>query len=501
MDKNNQINKTNRINLIVATDINGGIAKYDENLGHCIIPWNIQEDYNYFLDVTKWNVKQYKNVVIMGKNTWIDIIRKQSPQKCGLNGRINIIVSSTLSEVISENEIYISNSLASAILLANEKTKGDIFICGGAKIYEEALKTLPLEYVYVSRIQSDYNCNIFFPMLAESYVLQRSQTFSVKDKIIKENVDIIFNIYGPMLDFINLNESAYLNLLNEIIKLGNVKKGRNGITYSSFGKSLEFDLQKGFPLLTTKKVFFRGIFEELIFFLKGNTNTNHLVDIGVNIWKDNTSRTFLDSRGLKYEIGDMGPMYGFNLRHYGAEYTGMATDYTGMGFDQLQYCMDLLKTDPFSRRIMMTTFNPTIADKGVLHPCHGIMIMFNVSILEEKFLLSCHMSQRSADTICGIPFNIASYALLLHLLCETLNTDVNYQGKRFAPGLLIMALGDVHVYDEHYTQCIRQILRVPTVFPKLIFNRQVKEITDFKFTDVELRDYNCYPGIIAKMVA
>jgi dihydrofolate reductase/thymidylate synthase len=188
-------------------------------------------------------------------------------------------------------------------------------------------------------------------------------------------------------------------MLNDIITTGHYRKTRNEYTYSKFGKTLEFDLSKGFPLLTTKKVFFKGVAEELFWFLNGDTNSNHLSEKGVKIWEPNTSREFLDSmKFTDYEAGDMGPMYGFQWRHFGAEYKGMNADYTGQGFDQVQYCIDLIKKDPHSRRILMSSFNPAHAQQGVLYPCHGIGIMFNV----EEGKLSCMATMRSSDEFCGV---------------------------------------------------------------------------------------------------
>jgi thymidylate synthase len=224
-----------------------------------------------------------------------------------------------------------------------------------------------------------------------------------------------------------------------------------------------------------------------------------LSDIDVKIWEPNTTREFLDKVGLeKYDVGDMGPMYGFQLRNFNAPYHGPDSDYIGKGVDQVAYCLNLLKTDPYNRRILMTTFNPAQVTEGVLYPCHGISILFNVGPNHE---LSCMMTQRSVDTACGLPFNIVSYALLVHLFCQVINNDLNYLGPKFTPGKLIMNLGDTHIYKDHYSDIIRQVLREPHKFPQLKFNRQVTNLTDFKFTDMELVEYQSYPIIGFKMVA
>uniref|UniRef100_A0A6C0C777 thymidylate synthase n=1 Tax=viral metagenome TaxID=1070528 RepID=A0A6C0C777_9ZZZZ len=482
-----------KINLIVATDLKGGISRCGE------IPWRIKEDYNFFLDVTK---RQYflnkKNVLIMGKNTW-----KALPDSSrGLKDRITIVVSNSMTndELISDNktgsETYLAKSLPNAMELCNKLSIGKPFICGGSQIYAEALKTLQIDEIYLTKIDHDYQCDNFFPLnLLKLKDDDPRDTFMLDDS--SQKVKVTFIRQGMMN--MNVEESQYLNLLKNILSVGDFKQTRNAKTWSVFGKTMEFDLEKGFPLLTTKKVFMKGIFEELLFFLKGDTNANHLAEKNVKIWEGNTNREFLDANKLNhYAVGDMGSMYGFNLVHFGAEYDGMDKNYDGQGFNQIEYCLNLLKTDPFSRRIIMTTYNPAKAHEGVLYPCHGLSIIFSV---DNNYRLSCMMTQRSADIVCGVPFNIASYALLVNLFCEVVNNDPNYTGHKFTAGRLIMNFADVHIYESHYSQVVRQILREPFVFPKISFKRKLNVLTDFVFDDLIMQDYVSYPGIIAKMVA
>lgn len=497
-----------KINLIVAVDSKGGISKNGE------IPWDIKEDMNFFQDVTKRNYTQngtaQKNVLIMGKNTW-----KKLPETArGLKDRITIIVSSTMyeKELYTDNttksEVYLSQSLTSAIEMCQGWSNhcGKVFICGGGGIYKEAVKNLVMNEVYLTRIDKDYNCDNIIEGLDDTnlsfytFDLYSSKTFQVTDRNNGEQVRVTFKkFYKEKPVNKNPEEQQYLDLLENILNIGHFRQTRNAKTWSTFGKHLEFDLSKGFPILTTKKVFLRGVFEELIFFLKGDTNSKHLSEKGVKIWEGNTSREFLDSMGLNhYQDGDMGPMYGYQLKHFNAPYFGYDKDYTGQGVDQVEYCLYLLKTDPYSRRILMTTYNPAQAKEGVLFPCHGITIMFHV---DEAFRLSCMMLQRSSDTFLGLNFNLTSYSLLIHLFCEVLNNDSSYTGPKFSPGRLIMNLGDTHIYEDHKEQCIRQILREPYEFPQLIFKRKVTDLTDFKFEDLELVNYNCYPNIPAKMSA
>ena len=504
-----------KIELICAVDSKWGISKSGK------IPWNIPIDTNYFQDVTKRISRDddpvtMKNVVIMGRNTW-ECLPLQSENDPGLKDRINIVVSKTLAEKnpYTHQDLYFVELLGEAIdkcrILRTDLKISKIFICGGSGIYKEALKTLNIHEIHLTLIGKDYQCDNFFPqnLMSDDFCsevgkLKKPQFGEpISDKNCVQFSILRFSKLKENLLTHNISESKYLLLLESIIKNGEFKNTRNSKVWSLFGKHLEFDLSEGFPILTTKKIFLKGIFEELIFFLKGDTNSNHLNEKGVKIWNPNTSREFLDSVNLSnYESGDMGPMYGFNWVHYGAEYKGMNSDYTGLGFNQIDYCLNLLKSDPFSRRIMMTTYNPVVAKDGCLFPCHGIDVIFNVkSALSGNFELNCMMTQRSADAFLGVPFNIASYALLLHFFCEVINNDDSYKGQKFMPGTLLMNFADIHIYESHYIQAVRQFLRHPYKFPHLKINRTVKSLTDFKYEDLELVGYKCYPGILAKMVA
>jgi thymidylate synthase len=303
-----------------------------------------------------------------------------------------------------------------------------------------------------------------------------------------------------MIEIINNNdEEKYLRLMRKLLETGVKEKCRNGFTRSLFGNILEFNLDR-FPLLTTKKTFLAGIFEELMFFIKGQTNAKILSDKGVKIWDKNTSKSFLDKCNLSYEEGDMGPMYGFQWRHFNAEYHGMNHDYSNSGYDQLSYVFNLLKTDPKSRRILLTTYNPAMAIQGVLFPCHGVTIMFHTNFITgSELTLDIMQTQRSCDYFLGVPFNIASYSLLVYMICHILNNDDTCKYK-YRPGKLIMNLGDYHLYEEHLEQAKRQILRAPLQFPILNFKNKVLKIEDFKFDDIELIDYYCYPSIKAEMI-
>jgi thymidylate synthase len=237
----------------------------------------------------------------------------------------------------------------------------------------------------------------------------------------------------------------------------------------------------------------------LIFFINGHTNSKLLEKKNVNIWKDNTTRDFLDNRGLHhYVVGDMGPMYGYNWRHFGSKYNGCINKNNG-GYDQLYNLIEGLINDPNSRRHLLTTYDPSTVTESVLAPCHGITIQFNVR--NNKYL-DCKMYQRSADIGLGYPYNIASYGLFVHIICHVTGYNV---------GNLIMTLGDAHIYEQHIEQLKKQTLREPLLFPQLVITKEfdvksnvqnkVNFMENLLFSDIKLVDYNCYPLIKMDMIA
>ena len=257
----------------------------------------------------------------------------------------------------------------------------------------------------------------------------------------------------------------YLDLLREIRDNGVTKTDRTGVgTKSIFGHQMRFNLQDGFPLLTTKKVFLKGIIYELLWFLKGDTNIKFLTDHNVHIWDE-----WAD------ENGDLGYVYGKQWRSW------EATD--GRVIDQVSQVVDLIKNHPDSRRILVTAWNPAEIDKMALPPCH---CLFQFYVADGK--LSCQLYQRSADTFLGVPFNIASYALLTMMLAQVCGLE---------PGEFIHTTGDTHIYLNHLEQVNEQLSREPRPLPKMIINPDVKSIFDFKYEDFKLEGYDPYPAIKA----
>ncbi|XP_053948128.1 thymidylate synthase [Anastrepha ludens] len=285
----------------------------------------------------------------------------------------------------------------------------------------------------------------------------------------------------------NRDEQQYLDLIEKILATGVDRSDRTGVgTRSIFGAQMRFDLRNNFPLLTTKRVFWRAVAEELLWFVNGQTDAKILQEKNIHIWDGNSTREFLDKSGFHdREEGDLGPVYGFQWRHFGAKYRTCKDNYKGEGVDQLQNVIDTIRNKPNDRRIIMSAWNPLDLPQMALPPCH-CLAQFFVANGE----LSCQLYQRSADMGLGVPFNIASYALLTYMIAHV-------TGLR--PGDFVHTLGDAHVYKNHIEPLKVQLERKPRPFPKLVIKREVKTIEEFTFDDFEILDYKPYPKISMEM--
>jgi thymidylate synthase len=282
-----------------------------------------------------------------------------------------------------------------------------------------------------------------------------------------------------------MSEQGYLSLLRNVLEDGEDRIDRTKIgTRSLFGPQLNFDLAlDGFPLLTTKRLPFKQILAENLWFISGATDTSFLKEQNIRIWDGNTSRTFLDQRGLgDYQEGEVGPLYGYQWRHFGGDFRDASTK----GVDQLQRMLDLLRTDPTSRRIFMSAWNPTDLDKMVLEPCH---VSFQLYV-SHGFHLDGKVYLRSNDLFLGAPWNIAGYALLLEMFAHL---------SGYTPGRLIYSVGDAHIYHTHKTAVETQLERMTKCFPRLVFTRKHERWEDFDMSSVVLEGYDPHPSIKAEM--
>ena len=286
------------------------------------------------------------------------------------------------------------------------------------------------------------------------------------------------------------DENQYITLIEDIINENVNVCGRNGNVLMVTGSAMHFSLENGtIPLLTTKKVAQKTCLRELLWFISGSTNNETLQKQNVKIWNGNASREFLDSRGLDHlEEGDLGPVYGHQWRHFNAAYTNCNADYTDRGIDQLNNVIKMLRDphDKWSRRIVMSAWNPCQLDEMALPPCH-VLVQFNV-VPPNK--LSCSLYQRSGDIGLGVPFNIASYSFLTHLIAHHCNLEpleFNYH------------LGNCHIYDDHIDALKEQIKRQPYTFPCLSIKEKYDNIEDYKCDNFEIIDYNYHKPITMVM--
>lgn len=287
-------------------------------------------------------------------------------------------------------------------------------------------------------------------------------------------------------------EDAYLNALKEILDTGEHRPDRTGTgTISKFGLQLKFDLQQGFPAITTKRLAWKSVVSELLWFIEGSGDENRLKEIlhgsrtstENTIWTGNANADYWKPKA-RFK-GDLGRVYGVQWRSWRAPVFG-ANRMAVKHIDQLQLLINGIKKDPYGRRHIISAWNPGELDSMALPPCH-MMAQFYVS---SGGKLSCHMYQRSADMFLGVPFNIASYALFTHMIAQVCDLSV---------GELIISFGDAHIYDNHLEQVREQLRREPLVLPTLELDKDIKEITKFIMDDIKLVDYNCYATIKAPM--
>jgi thymidylate synthase len=473
------------MNIIYNSDKNGVISANNKLL------FNITEDLQYFKEKTS-GTEERPSVLIVGYNTYMllptdKITRDYRSLWVLTNKNININKSASLKNIY----FYNYDRLIEEYRLTQNKYSW--WIIGGSQIYK--LFERMSNFIYhceVNAITNQSNTIIYkhpdyYKLVDEKIynnVLERNTKtyYSITIKQLVNNYSV--DNYNPTNS--STGENKYLDILHKTMTMPE-RQTRNGATMSYFGEQIKFNLLNGFPLLTTKKMFFKGIMAELLFFIKGHTDTKELEKDGVNIWKGNTSREFLDKNGFKdYKEGEMGPMYGYQWRKFNDH------------IDQLENLLKTIELDPYSRRLLMTTYNPEQVDKGVLYPCHSLVTQFYAEeITLNTYYLSVSMYQRSADVFLGLPFNIASTALLLELICHHLT---NITKNKYIAKEIIISLGDVHLYKSHFSAALEQIKRIPLGQCRLKISATHKTLEDYEFEDFTIEDYKSYPGIAASMV-
>lgn len=391
------------------------------------------------------------------------------------------------------------------------------FIIGGEQIYKLALSEKLINRMYITEVYlpSDITKNIVFDAFFPKY--DSGTTFSDINKFHISQVSQFYcgdaekNIWFRFFEYnaitsrnpntsdiikpwINKEETQYLSIMENILTQGIEETDRTGVgTISIFGTLQTYDLRDTLPLTTTKRIPFRFIFEELALYISGKTDNKILQSKGVHIWDGNTSREFLDKRGLThYETGDMGETYGFNMRHYGAEYKGCGIDYPldgSYGFDQIANVIKLIKTEPTSRRIIINLWNPATEHKAALPSC---LFYYQFKVNTKAKLLNLNIVLRSSDYFLANNWNTITGALLVHMICNLNDIDLS-------PGMLNVITNDTHIYKTHIEQVRANLNRIPYPYPKLIVKSKHNKLEEFIFDDFELLGYKAHPGIKADM--
>jgi dihydrofolate reductase/thymidylate synthase len=431
--------------------------------------------------------------VLMGHKTYLSIPEKFRP----LPDRINIVVTRNKKlwnfnrKTVCPGHVYFT-SLEKFMKYVTKKNP-TVYIIGGATIYNYFLDKnckYTIDNIYLTHLSLPKGA------VPDTFIDPPDSRWKIVGytEPIKDGGRILF--YKKTRE--RSQEYKYLDLMKDILANGNEREDRTGTgTVSVFGRQMRFDISKSIPLLTTKNVPWKMVLEELLWFCRGDTDAKILQERGIHIWDGNTSREFLDNRGLtEYPEGVLGAGYGWQIRHQGAKYNYKYANTQLLspkkranigGFDQLAEVERLLKEDPYSRRIMMSYWNPNDFKDTALPPCH-FTIMFYV----EKSVLNAQFVMRSNDVLLGNPFNIASYAMLVYILAKRCG---------YTPGELIFTGNDVHLYKTHLEAVQTQLKREPRPFPmfKVSDNIITKDWHDITIDDFEVIGYFPYPGIKAPM--
>lgn len=453
----------------------------------------ISQDLKYFKHTTR------NNIIVMGRKTW------QSLPHPSLPGRVNIIVTNNPKEYEAKfNDYDIEFMTPSQVVQyfhVNKSFHGyeNVYVIGGAQVF----KLFPEpQKIFITHIVPDsmdvvLGSDIIFVDPPDNHY--KLVGYSPEYGYISKGNDVngqsttggTFRhlIYKRGVSDYNINHT-YSSLCHNIIEHGMEREDRTGFgTFSIFGQHLRIDLQKGFPLLTTKYIPWKHVIEELLWFIRGDTDSKLLEEKGVKIWKGNTTRQFLDNQGLDYEEGVLGKGYGWQWRFFGAQYNQVFADTSRAkptdGFDQLEYVVNEIKNNPSSRRILMCYWNPCDLKEVALPPCHYACQFY----VRGKFL-DCMFTMRSTDVALGLPFNIASYAALTHIIAKKSGLE---------PGHLIYSGGDVHLYKNHIESIQNQLLRQARPLPRLILDDSVvyKDWSYITINDFTLIGY--FPHATIKM--
>lgn len=447
--------------------------------------FKLPQDMAHFKHITSAHI-DVQNIVLMGNTTYKSIPEKYRP----LQNRINFVLTNDaqLHTALHCNSIgpHYCNMLSFTEFYKKQRHL-NVFVIGGAKVYNYFLSTycnklFKPEKLYITHVQATViEPDTFMDNFYDDYKLEWHS------QICKDN-DVVFRMLIYTRSHMRSQEYKYFDVINNILTQGNTRSDRTETgTISIFGTKIEFDISDGIPLMTTRRISFKTIVEELLWFCRGDTDAKLLQEKNINIWNANTSRTFLDNRNLQhYPEGVLGPGYGWAWRFYGAPYDIKYADTRNIiqhpgGFDQLAHVVHLLQTDPFSRRIVLSSWNPNDLDKIALLPCHTHLQFYVQEINGVKYL-SCMFNMRSSDLLLAATFNIVSYSVLTYILAAKCN---------MRPHKIIYVAGDTHIYQNQLEQAREQSCRLCRPEPKLQLNTSIvnKDWKDITYEDFELIGY------------
>lgn len=514
------------------------------------LPWRIPEDMKSFEYITKFIGRRGQpNGVIMGRRTWESlptsfkplpdrstcIISSNSKLKKQLS---NVQVASSLDHAIHMmkkrcDSIYIIGGARVYDEAHKRKLVNRIYwtrVCTGdgttfdTKI-DPTLITNNYEMVALTQTRATGTVTYDFSVLEEKGALQKARAegrsllgrrfltswiqYHTKNRLstpdaaghlVRSLTPTVSDLEMNSARFIKCNplssilfnghqETQYLNIMSDIIDTGLQMRDRTGVgTFAKWGVQMRFDLRQSFPMLTTKRVYWKGVVEELLWFLKGHTDARILAAKDVHIWDANGTKEFLATRGLDHrEEGDLGPVYGFQWRHFGADYGTCTDNYEGHGVDQIVSLIEGIKADPYSRRLIVSAWNPAALKHMALPPCH---ILAQFIVHPELQELSCIMYQRSADWGLGVPFNIASYSLLTLIIAKLTGLK---------PREFVHMVGNAHVYNDHVEALKTQLKRVPRPFPLVSIRKNADNLDELKGSDFKLIGYEPWPVVKMRM--
>lgn len=446
----------------------------------------LPSDMKFFRKIT---TQTDQTVLVMGRKTWFSIPASQRP----LEDRYSVILTNDkdlLGDAGGPSHKFMT--FDKFCKWHKKELKRSVFIIGGGQVYSMFLN-LPMDHplkptqLYITDTTPDKNIVpgkdlVFFGGIPQDYSLvyatEKYSEMSCKFRFLRYN-----------LNDMESTENVYLDLLRDVLANGSSREDRTSVgTFSVFGRQTRIDISRTIPLVTTKYVPWKSCIQELLWFLRGDTDSKILSNKGVNIWNGNSSREFLDARGLTYSEGVLGPVYGWQWRFFGADYNERFSDTRDVsdtsaigGVDQIARVEHLLQNDPFSRRIIVTAWNPVDTAKAALPPCHHFF-QFYVTKTLSGLVLNCHYNMRSNDLFLGAPWNILSYAVLTYILAAR---------NGMKPGELVYSCTDVHIYKNHILPVEEQLTRAVRSAPKLLLGPAVatKPLEQLTVDDFDIVGY------------